>query len=196
MWLSDFENAWQNFLDSVRGDWNAWETSRFGTLYNRRGVAARVSEKRQRSEREDQRASEERRNVLVKSLWSQSWLCYRQLESVVCSSTNIATESTVELCENPRRLSSLSPYTTVLLWTMFGNIRGHLDSTGHWDKGQIHHWHWDITVCEHQNSKPVRTIVYVHLWISAYCILWLPLSLIDLSTIVRIWFIVQDLSSF
>ena len=105
MWLSNFENAWLNFLEGNRGNWNAWETSRFGTVYKRRGVAAKGDQKRQRSERERggerirERAMEAGMCAVYKpvSVCGQSWLYYRHLESLACSSRNIATESCVNI---------------------------------------------------------------------------------------------------
>ena len=57
------------------------------------------------------------------SLCRQPWLCHRHLESLVCSSMNFATESTVGLCETPRTLSSLPWHATTLLWTIFRNLQ-------------------------------------------------------------------------
>ena len=130
------------------------------------------------------------------------------LRSVVCSSTKIATESTVGLCENTRTLSPLSSCATARPWTIFRNLRGQLDSTGQWNiRKRVHHRHWSnvddvlvndwtspcVTVWFVRQSK-LYIILYVRLWAYAYCILSLPL--INLFTIIHILFIVQNLSTF
>ena len=88
------------------------------TGYERRGVAARRREKHQRSEREHQRASESEREeetCCLRACVVNRDCVIAILRPVVCSSVNIATEYTGELCENPRALSSLSTRATALL---------------------------------------------------------------------------------
>ena len=119
VWLSDFESAWLNFLESIRGHWNAWLPD-LGLCI--KGVELQPG--RERNIRDHQRASESirewesRRDVLTTSLCREVWPCHRHLKSVVCSSTNIATESSVELCEHPGTLSSVSTRATAVLWTI------------------------------------------------------------------------------
>ena len=89
-------------------------------MYKRREVAAReegeTSEIRERTS--ESIGARERRDVLCTSLCVVNRDCViTTLRSVVCYSTNVATESTVSagLCGNPSALPSLSSRATVLL---------------------------------------------------------------------------------
>ena len=146
------------------------------------------------------REHERRRDMLSTSLCCQLRLCYRHLESLVCSSMNIALESTAELCER----TSLDTFIPVNMryCTAVSNPGIFTDNWTPLASETRDKYTIDIgtspcvTIWFVRQSK-LYIILYVHPWVYAYCIPSPPLSMINLFTIIYIiLFIIQNPSSF